>query len=139
MSRYLRAFAILIMIRGSYAVALFVAVSLHRADLANPLGITGYFDDLTRNLPIWLTVAWFTYSVGYLASGWLALRGQRIALWTYALAMAIDFSIWVLAATNTRYDMIGSGSVAVTDMFFNTLDLIILLGLAVLAFNKDLR
>lgn len=125
--------------RGLYALALFSAVAVHRLGWANPLQISGHFADLVRNLPLWLSSGWGLYASLYLLAGLLAIAQRRIALWVYALAMAIDFLIWVYAAASARYDMVWSGRARMIDTFFNLLDFTVLAALVFLARRQVLR
>jgi hypothetical protein len=127
------------LLRGAYAVAIFMIVSGFRLGWGNPFGITGYVAEVAHNITPGQTLIWAAYVCGYLIAALLALRSSRLALWVYALAMALDFWIWVLAAFNPSYNMIWAGQAGFVDIVFNIYDMGVLLCLIFLVHRRTFR
>jgi hypothetical protein len=127
------------LLRGAYAVVLFLIVSSFRLGWGDPFHLGGFAADVIRGITPLQTVVWAMYAASYLIAALLALSGSRLALWVYAIAMSLDFWIWVLAALNPDYAMIWSGHGALVDLAFNIYDMAVLLCLIYLVHRRVLR
>lgn len=125
--------------RAGYAISLFVVIMLFRFDVANPANITGNFAALMQDLPLALVPVWAIYLSGYLAAGIFVFRSSQIALWVFGAAMVTDMSLWIYVSIQPSYQHAWAGTAQAVDMFFNILDLAILISLAALAYLRALR
>ncbi len=121
----------LIVLRGGWALLNHSAMVLHRFDIANPMGFSGYMSELILNAPLALMVPLFGFSLAYIAAGILTLRQVWWAGAIYCLGFLIDAGVWVSMTTVNEYGAIYGGQASLVDMVFNLFDLAMLTCLAV--------
>lgn len=134
-----RLIGIILLLRGSYAAVLFLAVLLFKLGFANPLVISGHFADFVHALEWWVFLPWGVYVSGYVASGLLTIQARVKGLWVFIGAMVIDFSLWIYSSMSTRIDLIWSGTAPVIEVAFNILDMILAAALIILMRMGRLR
>jgi hypothetical protein len=139
MQRALKILSSIILVRGLYALTLLTVISLYRLGWADPFEISGHLADLARAITPILTLVWAMYVIGYLVAGVMVWRANRLALWLYALAMSIDFSLWIYAASNISYELAMLGQARAIDGFFNVFDLAVLVTLVFLVQRQAIR
>lgn len=125
--------------RAGYAAMLFLVVVLFRFDLANPANIDGNFARLLHGLTPTLIVIWALYVSGFMLAGIFTARSSHLALWVFGAAMVLDMSLWIFVSIQPNYESSWAGSAAAVDMFFNLLDISILVYLGALTLKRVLR
>lgn len=131
--RWMKLVSIIALLRGAYASVLFLLAGLMAFGIETPF----YGDVTLRNFvqvaPVYMILVWGGYAFAYLAAGVLFVSGRlALGLGLYAIAMAVDLSIWSLSATWLNYGQIWNGAGAPVDLFFNLLDMSILTAMLLL-------
>jgi len=129
----------IIILRASYAILLFLSILLVHLGIPDVMPLNGHFLDFARSLTWPFFVPWGLYVFGYAIAGYFTALSSRYALWIYALAMLVDFSMWIYITISPHYDVLLAGNASMIDLFFNMLDFTILIALAMLTYFRVLR
>ncbi|WP_300532230.1 hypothetical protein [Maricaulis sp.] len=116
----------LIIARALWALLNHTVITLYRFDIANPAGIGGTLGEMIMGLPLILLVPVFLFPLGYLAAGYLAVRGRTLAALIYGIAFLVDAGLWVFMSTVEEYRLILDGQASALDAVFNLFDLCML-------------
>ncbi|WP_300532233.1 hypothetical protein [Maricaulis sp.] len=131
--RMMKLVSIIALLRGLYANLLFLLAGGMAFGLETPFSGHVNLRNFVEAAPIYMIVIWGGYAFAYLAAGILLFCGRiALGLATYAVAMAVGFSLWSLSATWMDYGQIWNGTGPPVDIFFNLLDMAILTSILLL-------
>jgi len=131
--RWIKLVSIVVLLRGAYASLLFLLAGSMAFGIETPLYGDATLRGFVQGAPIYMVLIWGGYAFAYLAAGILLVSGRvAIGLCVYAIAMAVDFSLWTISATWMDYGQIWNGAGPPVDLFFNLLDMSILTALLLL-------